>query len=80
MTGDDDDDGISVIRSSDGSYRFRISCEESFFFITSGFSIRDFRECLPSLLLEIRSFLSEGNGESLSASGEVLRELFLGLE
>ena len=76
MAGDDDDDGIFIIRSSDRTHGFRISCEDGFFLITSGFSIWDLRESFPSFLLKYRSSWWEWDGESFSFSYEVFFEFF----
>ena len=47
MTGDDDDDRILVIGSTDSTYCLGITSEDRLFLVTASFTIWDFLECLP---------------------------------
>jgi hypothetical protein len=76
VTGDDDDDRIFVIGSTDSAYSFGISGKQCLFFVASSFSIRDFFEGFPCFFLEIRSFGGKWDRESFSFSYKILEELF----
>lgn len=81
MTGNDDEYGIFIIRSSYSSYCFRMSCEESLFLIISRLSVWYFYECFPGIFLEICLLWCEWYIESFSLSSEVCIELpFRGIE
>ncbi len=71
MTGNDDDDRILMIRSSDRSDGFRISDHGGLFEIVSCFSERNLWECIPGVFLELGSDWLQWNLEILSFSFEV---------
>jgi hypothetical protein len=75
VTGNNDDDGVFIVGSTDRSYGFRISSEDCLFFVTSGFSIRDFFEGFPGLFLEFCSFWGKWDRECFSLSRKVLFKL-----
>lgn len=80
MTGNDYDDRILMIRSSDRSDGFRISAHGSFFEIVSCFSEGNFRERIPGLFLELGSEWLQWNLEMFSFSFEIFAELCFCLE
>ena len=55
MTGDDDDDGIFIIRASYSSHSPRVSCKYCLFFVASRFSVWDLAESFPCFFLEFCS-------------------------
>lgn len=80
MTGNDDDDWILMIRSSDRSDGFRFSDHGGFFEIVSCFSERNLRERIPGVFLELGSEWLQWNLEMLSFSFEIFAELCFCLE
>lgn len=74
VTGDDDDDRVFVIRSTDSTYRFRISCEDCLFFVAPCLTIGDALESFPCLFLEHGSLGSKGDIKCFSFSLKILSE------
>lgn len=75
MAGDYDEDWIFVIGSTDGSDGSRISCEFCLFSVVSSFSIGDFPECLPCVLLEFCSMRRKREIKRSPSSSKIFREL-----
>jgi hypothetical protein len=75
MTGDDDEDWIFIICSSDSSDGTRITCKFCLLSVVSSFSVWYFLESLPCLFLEFCSVRCEWEVKTFASSGEVFREL-----
>lgn len=76
MAGNDDGNWISMIRSTDSSYGFRISDHSCLFEIVSGFTIGNHLKCLPGFLLKIRSMEFQRNRKDFPSSCEILSKFF----
>ena len=74
MTGDDDNNRIPMVRSTDSSHGFRMVYHGCLFEIVSSFSVRDSLQRFPWFFLEISSIEFERNRESLPSSYEILWE------
>ncbi len=64
MAGNDDDNWIEVICSSNSSYRFWIANQNCLIKVATSFSVGDSGKCVPCFLLKF------GTGEKLIRNGE----------
>ena len=75
VTGDDDDDPIVVIGSTDSSYSPIPADHLCLFSVAACLTVWDLSESLPGVSLELGSIDCERYIEYLSSSGEVFSEL-----
>lgn len=77
MAGDDDDDGILIIRATDRTYCLRVSYESRLFLVAPSLTVGDGLECFPGFLLEFCPSWCEWEGEASTSSGEIFSEFLL---
>ena len=75
MARNDDGNGIRTVGEADGAWRIGIADAASEFSVGDGFTVGDFAEFFPNLLLEQRAFRRQQEIKVFKFSGEVGAEL-----
>ena len=75
VAGDDDGDGIPVVRHADGAAGVRVANGLSDVAVAAGFAVRDFEQRMPARQLELGSAEIEREGELVALAREVFAEL-----
>lgn len=74
VAGDDDGDGIPVVRHADGTVGVRVANGLSDVAVAAGLAVRDFEQRMPARELELGSAEIEREGELASLTREVIVE------